>query len=121
MGRETARKCYRSSVASLSGDWLLLEKLLDLVLERLLEKLLDKLLDKLLERDDDTLWTHSLLLSQDSLLSSICGLCFFGRLLMRAAIRAGMRGVDVGPRHRHGLAQPPQQPLARRTMVLAVE
>jgi hypothetical protein len=119
-----------SSVASLRGERSmldrLLEKLEDKLLDRLLESVLEKLLDKLLERDDDTLWTHSLLLSQASLsqeasLSSICGLCFFGRLLMRAAVWAGMRGVDVGPRHRHSFAQPPVKPFTRRTMVLAVE
>jgi hypothetical protein len=119
-----------SSVASLRGERSmldrLLEKLEDKLLDRLLESVLEKLLDKLLDRDDETLWTHSLLLSQASLsqeasLSSICGLCFFGRLLMRAAVWAGMRGVDVGPRHRHSFAQPPVKPFTRRTMVLAVE
>jgi hypothetical protein len=119
-----------SSVASLRGERSmldrLLEKLEDKLLDRLLESVLEKLLDKLLDRDDETLWTHSLLLSQASLsqedsLSSICGLGLGRLLFMRAAVRAGMRGVDVGPGNRHRLAQPAVQPLARRTMVLAVE
>ena len=100
-----------SRVASLRGERSLLdrllEKLLDRLDDRLLESVLEKLLEKLLERDDETLsllWS----LSQTSLsASSIGGRGFFrrvGLLFMRAAIRAGMRGVNVRPRNRHGLA-----------------